>query len=98
MPRRPCSPPRGPAASRVRRGLHPRGTRAKTPPIMNASDDAVRVRRGRRSDVARARALLPAVDPRRERFDRRTFASLAGDVYVAETADGAIVGIVSVAY
>jgi L-amino acid N-acyltransferase YncA len=69
-----------------------------TPPVMDPSGDAVRVRRGRRSDVARARALLPAADPRRERFDRRTFASLASDVYVAEDAGGAIVGIVSVAY
>jgi len=34
----------------------------------------------------------------RERFDRRTLASLAGDVYVAEDAAGEIVGIVSVAY
>jgi N-acetylglutamate synthase-like GNAT family acetyltransferase len=65
---------------------------------MGASEDAVRVRRGRRSDVARVRALLPASDPQRERFDRRTFASLAGDVYVAEDAAGAIVGVVSVAY
>jgi L-amino acid N-acyltransferase YncA len=66
---------------------------------MDGDMDEVRVRRGRRSDVARARALLPGpVDARRERFDRRTFASLAGDVYVAEDAHGAIVGIVSVAY
>ena len=34
----------------------------------------------------------------RERFDRRTLTSLAGDVYVAEDAAGEIVGIVSVAY
>jgi hypothetical protein len=59
----------------------------------------VRVRRGRRSDLPRVRWLLPLADgARRERFDRRTLASLAGDVYVAEDADGAIVGIVSVAY
>jgi hypothetical protein len=59
----------------------------------------VRVRRGRRSDLPRVRSLLPVGDAaRRERFDRRTLASLAGDVYVAEDADGAIVGIVSVAY
>jgi hypothetical protein len=65
---------------------------------MEAGSDDVRVRRGRRSDVARVRGLLPLDDPRRERFDRRTFASLAGDVYVAEDARGAIVGVVSVAY
>jgi hypothetical protein len=59
----------------------------------------VRVRRGRRTDLPRVRSLLPVADAaRRERFDRRTLASLAGDVYVAEDADGAIVGIVSVAY
>jgi len=59
----------------------------------------VRVRRGRRSDLARVRTLLPAIDgTSRERFDRRTLASLAGDVYVAEDAAGDIVGIVSVAY
>ncbi len=69
-----------------------------TAPVMDSSEDAVRVRRGRRSDVVRARALLPAGEPRRERFDRRTFASLASDVYVAEDADGTIVGIVSIAY
>jgi hypothetical protein len=65
---------------------------------MEARSDDVRVRRGRRSDVARVRTLLPVDDPRRVRFDRRTFASLAGDVYVAEDARGAIVGVVSVAY
>src|SRR6185503_10029127 len=64
---------------------------------MDARND-VRVRRSRRSDLARVRALLPSDDGRRERFDRRTFASLAGDVYVAEDARGAIVGVVSVAY
>jgi hypothetical protein len=66
---------------------------------MEAPRDDVRVRRGRRSDVARVRALLPVADePRRHRFDRRTFASLAGDVYVAEDARGAIVGVVAVGY
>ena len=66
---------------------------------MDATGEGVRVRRGRRSDLPRVRALLPAAtDGRRERFDRRTFASLAGDVYVAEDARGAIVGLVSVAY
>src|SRR6185369_3656432 len=59
----------------------------------------VRVRRGRRSDLPRVRSLLPMADAAgRERFDRRTLASLAGDVYVAEDAAGAIVGVVSVAY
>jgi hypothetical protein len=64
---------------------------------MDARND-VRVRRSRRSDLARVRALLPSDGGRRERFDRRTLASLASDVYVAEDARGAIVGIVSVAY
>jgi hypothetical protein len=59
--------------------------------------DEVRLRRGRRSDLARLQALLPSA-PQRARFDRRTLASLAGDVYVAEDAGGAIVGVVSVAY
>jgi len=58
----------------------------------------VRVRRGRRSDFARVRALLREPGPRRERFDRRTLGSLAGDVYVAEARGGEIVGIVAVAY
>ena len=66
---------------------------------MEASEDDIRVRRGRRSDVPRVRALLPAADgPARERFDRRTFASLAGDVYVAKAPGGTIVGVVSVSY
>jgi N-acetylglutamate synthase-like GNAT family acetyltransferase len=65
---------------------------------MEARHD-VRVRRGRRSDLPRVHALLStSAGPRRERFDRRTLASLAGDVYVAEDAAGAIVGVVSVAY
>src|SRR5262249_18553831 len=43
--------------------------------------------------------LLPEGDgPRRERFDRRTLADLAGDVYVAEDDRGELVGVVSVAY
>jgi hypothetical protein len=59
----------------------------------------VRVRRGRRSDLPRVRSLLPVGDADgRERFDRRTLASLVGDVYVAEDAAGDIVGVVSVAY
>jgi hypothetical protein len=66
---------------------------------MEASAGAVRVRRGRRSDAAGVRGLLRGdAGDRRERFDRRTLASLAGDVYVAEAAGGTIVGIVSVAY
>jgi hypothetical protein len=36
--------------------------------------------------------------PGRDRFYRRTLADLAGDVYVAEAADGAIVGLVSLVY
>ena len=57
------------------------------------------MRRGRRSDLPRVRSLLPVGDAEgRERFDRRTLASLAGDVYVAEDAAGGIVGVVSVAY
>lgn len=58
----------------------------------------VRVRRGRRSDFERLRALLPADPVRRERFDRRTLATLGGDVYVAEDAGGEIVGVVAVVY
>jgi N-acetylglutamate synthase-like GNAT family acetyltransferase len=65
---------------------------------MEASPTDIRVRRSRRSDLGRVRALLPAGAERRERFDRRTLASLAGDLYVAEDGQGAIVGIVSVAY
>lgn len=65
---------------------------------MEAGSD-VRVRRGRRSDLPRVQALLAApAGARHERFDRRTLASLAGDVYVAEDAGGDIVGVVSVAY
>ena len=66
---------------------------------MEASEQAVRLRRGRRSDAPGVRGLLHAdANAARARFDRRTLASLAGDVYVAEAAGGAIVGIVSVAY
>jgi N-acetylglutamate synthase-like GNAT family acetyltransferase len=65
---------------------------------MEASPTDIRVRRSRRSDLGRVRALLPASAVRGERFDRRTLASLAGDLYVAEDGEGAIVGLVSVAY
>src|SRR5262245_41575946 len=62
------------------------------------ASSGVRVRRGRRSDFDRVRALLPADPARRERFDRRTLATLTGDVYVAEDAGGDIVGVVAVMY
>ena len=66
---------------------------------MVATGETIHVRRGRRSDFPRVRALLPvAADARQERFDRRTFASLTGDVYVAEDAAGAILGLVAVGY
>ncbi|HXJ36679.1 MAG TPA: hypothetical protein VMS22_21795 [Candidatus Eisenbacteria bacterium] len=64
-----------------------------------SATERIRLRRGRRSDLPRVRALLPGeTPPRRERFDRRTLATLAGDVYVAESAGGEIVGVVSVGY
>ena len=59
----------------------------------------VRLRRGRRRDLEGVHALL-ADDGglRRARFDRRTLADLAQDVYVAERPGGELVGVVAVAY
>jgi L-amino acid N-acyltransferase YncA len=62
-------------------------------------EGGLRLRRGRRTDVARLRRLVPApLEPRAERFDRRTLADLGHDVYVAEAPDGALVGVVAVGY
>jgi hypothetical protein len=60
---------------------------------------ALRLRRGRRADVAQMEALL-GVRPgeRPVRFYRRLLADLGADVYVAEDDAGEIVGIVSVVY
>jgi len=59
----------------------------------------VRVRRGRRRDLPQLQVVLgaPATD-RLERFYRRILADLGMDVYVAEDPEGAIVGVVSLAY
>lgn len=58
-----------------------------------------RIRRSRRTDLARVRALLPPRgEARAERFDRRTLADPKQDVYVAESASGTIVGVVAVGY
>ncbi len=59
---------------------------------------SVRLRRGRRRDVAGVRALLGDASERRERYDRRLLTDLGTDVYVAEDAGGEIVGVVAVAY
>src|SRR5207249_5975296 len=60
---------------------------------------AVRVRRGRRRDLAQVQSLLGMPDePRLARFFRRLVADLGSDVYVAENPDGAIVGLVAVVY
>ncbi|MGH7895666.1 MAG: hypothetical protein ACREQL_13425 [Candidatus Binatia bacterium] len=68
-------------------------------PASAIASEHIRLRRGRRSDLDRVRALLPSPGaPRRERFDRRTLATLVGDVYVAEDAGGEIVGVVSIGY
>jgi hypothetical protein len=62
-------------------------------------EGGLRVRRGRRHDLERLRGLVPGRgEPRVERFDRRTLADLAQDVYVAEAPGGEIVGVVAVAY
>src|SRR5262249_37931875 len=61
-------------------------------------DGGLRVRRGRRSDLGRVRALLPRhAEPRAERFDRRTLADPSQDVYVVESPGGDIVGVGGVA-
>jgi GNAT superfamily N-acetyltransferase len=59
----------------------------------------VRVRRGRRGDLAQVQALLGAdAGARLERVFRRILADLGSDVYVAEDGGGEIVGLVSVVY
>lgn len=59
----------------------------------------VRVRRARRQDLPRLVPLLgEAAAANRRRFFRRVLADLGNDVYVAEAADGALVGVVAVAY
>jgi hypothetical protein len=63
--------------------------------VLPGSD--VRVRRGRRHDLDAVRALLGGDGPTPRVF-RRLVADLGADVYVAEDADGGIVGLVSVAY
>ncbi len=60
---------------------------------------AVRVRRGRRHDLAAVQALLAApANDRLERVFRRILADLGTDLYVAEDERGEIVGLVSVLY
>jgi hypothetical protein len=60
---------------------------------------ALRVRRGRRRDLAQVeRVLGREPGPRSARLFRRVLADLGNDVYVAEDARGEIVGIVTVTY
>ena len=62
-------------------------------------EGGLRLRRGRRTDLTELRRLVPASgDSRTERFHRRTLADLSHDVYVAETTDGALVGVVTIGY
>jgi hypothetical protein len=60
----------------------------------------VRLRRADRRDLAAVQALVAggAAGDRRTRFDRRLFADLGGDVYVAETTEPRVVGVVAVSY
>ncbi|MCW5893511.1 MAG: NAD-glutamate dehydrogenase [bacterium] len=59
----------------------------------------VRVRRARRQDLPRLAPLLAGDAAGRDRrFFRRLLADLGADVYVAEDAAGALVGVVAVAY
>jgi len=59
----------------------------------------LRVRRGRRQDLAQVQALLGGDTARpASRFFRRLVADLGGDVYVAEDAGGEIVGLVALTY
>lgn len=59
----------------------------------------IRLRRGRRRDLAQVQSLLGlAGGDRLARFFRRVVADLGTDLYVAEDGDGAIVGLVSVVY
>lgn len=60
---------------------------------------ALRVRRGRRRDLAALQALLGGEPGARlARLLRRILADLRGEVYVAEDAAGEIVGVISVVY
>jgi hypothetical protein len=60
---------------------------------------AVRVRRGRRRDFAQVRSFVDAAaGARLERVFRRIVADLGTDVYVAESGEGEIVGLVAVTY
>jgi GNAT superfamily N-acetyltransferase len=60
---------------------------------------AVRVRRGRRRDFAQVRSLVDAAARAHlERVFRRIVADLGTDVYVAESGDGEIVGLIAVTY
>ena len=60
---------------------------------------AVRVRRGRRRDLASVQSLLgESAGAGLERLFRRIVADLGSDVYVAEDGAGEIVGLVSVVY
>lgn len=60
---------------------------------------AVRVRRGRRRDLASVQSLLgESASAGLERLFRRIVADLGTDVYVAEDGAGEIVGLVSVVY
>ena len=63
------------------------------------AEKQVRLRRAGRRDRSAVLAVL-AADPRdrRTRFDRRLFADLGADVYVAETRSGQIVGALAVCY
>ncbi|HJQ84036.1 MAG TPA: hypothetical protein VKA21_08175 [Candidatus Binatia bacterium] len=63
-------------------------------------DAGVRVRRGRRRDLAAVQALLgvAAASDRLERWFRRIVADLGTDIYVAEDAAGTVIGLVSVVY
>src|SRR5215475_4827661 len=59
----------------------------------------IRLRRGRRRDLAQVQSLLGlAGGGRLARFFRRVVSDLGTDLYVAEDGDGAIVGLVSVVY
>jgi|SRR5947207_2617039 len=59
----------------------------------------VRVRRGRRRDLAQLESLLGATSGERlARLFRRILKDLGNDVYVAEDGAGEIVGLVSVVY
>ena len=59
----------------------------------------MRVRRGRRRDLAQVQAVLHAGSSERlDRSWRRLLADLGADIYVAEDPGGEIVGVVSLVY